>query len=454
MASIIEQAIKGQRTALNSLYEENKQKVYYLALCLLKNPAQAQAAMVTAFRESLNGMQAAQIRTAQQFTEHIVCKTVNYCKAKLYQKNPKSLRVPFNKDFSIPSNAMVRDQYDTALAYYLGNLPTTQRYIFAMHTIGELDALHICRILKFDAKTVRMAIDAEADNWNRLRKLSIRDYADSWDGLLQTAKEAEADIVVPEAAEQQVAAIINSIAAPIEEKERNSRYKRTVFSVLLLACALILALIIGLSSGNDIADTDETQGTTQNTETAGGTEATETEPAYDALDETLVYYADIVIQDYGTITVQLDQHSAPITCANFVELAESGFYDGLTFHRIIEGTMMQGGCPEGTGYGSSDNTIVGEFSANGYDNPLSHTRGAISMARSDDYDSASCQFFIVQQDYTSWDGQYAVFGYVIDGMDVVDAVCADAQPTDSNGSMEAENQPVITSVTIRTAATE
>ena len=118
-------------------------------------------------------------------------------------------------------------------------------------------------------------------------------------------------------------------------------------------------------------------------ETTEGTESTDA--AAGTLDESLTYYADIVIADYGTITVQLDQASAPITVANFVELAESGFYDGLTFHRIIEGFMMQGGDPEGDGTGGSDETIVGEFSDNGYDNTLTHTRGAISMARSNDY---------------------------------------------------------------------
>lgn len=169
-----------------------------------------------------------------------------------------------------------------------------------------------------------------------------------------------------------------------------------------------------------------------------------------ALEEGVTYTAKIDVKDYGTITVKLDQSAAPVTCANFVELAESGFYDGLTFHRIIEGSMMQGGDPEGTGYGGSEHNIVGEFSSNGYDNPLSHTRGAISMARSNDPNSASSQFFIVQKDTTFWDGDYAVFGYVTEGMDVVDAICEAAQPTDSNGTIPADQQPVITSITILT----
>ncbi|MBR6769882.1 MAG: peptidylprolyl isomerase [Lachnospiraceae bacterium] len=161
-------------------------------------------------------------------------------------------------------------------------------------------------------------------------------------------------------------------------------------------------------------------------------------------------YADIVIQDYGMITIKLDTESAPITTENFITLAESGFYDGLTFHRIMEGFMMQGGDPAGNGTGDAGYTIVGEFLDNGYENHLSHTRGAVSMARSNDYDSASSQFFIVHEDSTFLDRQYAVFGYVTEGMEIVDAVCENANPIDGNGTILRENQPVITSVTIRT----
>ena len=158
---------------------------------------------------------------------------------------------------------------------------------------------------------------------------------------------------------------------------------------------------------------------------------------------------EIEIENYGVITVELDPASAPITVENFLDLVEDGLYNGLTFHRIMEGFMMQGGDPNGNGTGGSGKNIKGEFSLNGVDNKLSHTRGAISMARSSDYDSASCQFFIVHEDSTSLDGQYAVFGYVIEGMEIVDAICEAAEPTDSNGSIAAEDQPVITSVTIR-----
>ena len=161
------------------------------------------------------------------------------------------------------------------------------------------------------------------------------------------------------------------------------------------------------------------------------------------------YTAVIDIADYGAITLELDGDSAPLTVANFVKLAKDGFYDGLTFHRIMDGFMMQGGDPNGNGTGGSDETIPGEFSANGCDNPISHTRGTISMARASDPNSASSQFFICQADSTFLDGNYAAFGHVTEGMDVVDAICADAQPTDDNGTIPPEAQPIINSITIQ-----
>ncbi len=161
-----------------------------------------------------------------------------------------------------------------------------------------------------------------------------------------------------------------------------------------------------------------------------------------------IHHAEIQIQDYGVIKLELNSKAAPETVANFISLAKSGFYDGLTFHRIIDGFMMQGGDPEGTGYGGSDKTIKGEFSSNGVENPISHTRGVISMARSKDPNSASSQFFIVHQDNTSLDGNYAAFGHVTEGMEIVDAICEAAQPVDNDGFIAPEDQPVITTIRI------
>ena len=158
------------------------------------------------------------------------------------------------------------------------------------------------------------------------------------------------------------------------------------------------------------------------------------------------HHATIEVEGYGAIKLELDADVAPVTVANFAKLAGEGFYDGLTFHRIIEGFMVQGGDPNGNGTGGSDEKIVGEFSDNGHPNSISHVRGTISMARSQAYNSASSQFFIMHADTPSLDGQYAAFGHVTEGMDVVDAMCEAARPTDNNGTIAAADQPRIASV--------
>lgn len=171
------------------------------------------------------------------------------------------------------------------------------------------------------------------------------------------------------------------------------------------------------------------------------------------IDETKDYYADIDIKDYGKITVKLDYKAAPITARNFIYLTESGFYNGLTFHRIVKGFMMQGGDPNHNGTGGPEHTIYGEFSENGFNNPLSHTKGAISMGRTAyDMNSAGSQFFICDTDEKAGvlDGRYACFGYVTEGIEIVEKITADAKPTDGNGTIPYEQQPVITSLTIRT----
>ena len=133
---------------------------------------------------------------------------------------------------------------------------------------------------------------------------------------------------------------------------------------------------------------------------------------------------EITMQNDKTIRIELDAAAAPLTAENFTKLVNEGFYDGLTFHRVIPGFMIQGGCPEGTGMGGPGYSIKGEFAANGVDNPLRHTRGVISMARSQMPDSAGSQFFIMHADAPHLDGLYAAFGRVVAGMDVVDEIAA------------------------------
>ena len=130
------------------------------------------------------------------------------------------------------------------------------------------------------------------------------------------------------------------------------------------------------------------------------------------------------IPGYGDITLELDYDNAPISSKNFEDLVKKGFYDGLTFHRVIKGFMIQGGCPHGTGTGGPGYTIKGEFKANGVDNPIKHTRGTLSMARASDPNSAGSQFFIMHKDAPYLDGSYAAFGHVVDGIEVVDKIAS------------------------------
>ena len=160
------------------------------------------------------------------------------------------------------------------------------------------------------------------------------------------------------------------------------------------------------------------------------------------------HHVEIDIRDYGVIKLELDGDVAPITVTNFINLVNDGFYNGLTFHRIIDGFMIQGGDPLGTGLGGSSKNIKGEFEENGVKNSISHVRGVISMARANSYDSASSQFFIVHQDSKYLDGKYAAFGKVTEGLSVVDKICESVKTEDDDGTVLIENQPVISKITV------
>ena len=182
--------------------------------------------------------------------------------------------------------------------------------------------------------------------------------------------------------------------------------------------------------------------------TPAPTEAPVEIPVETTAEESTLHHVEITVADYGTIKLELDAGQAPITVENFLKLARDGFYDGLTFHRIMDGFMIQGGDPEGNGTGGSGTNIKGEFLLNGVENNISHVKGVISMARAKDPDSASSQFFITVADATFLDGQYAAFGWVTEGMEIAEQIAKDARPVDNNGTVPRDQQPVITSITV------
>lgn len=371
MSTLIQKISKGQRKALTQSYEENKDKIFYIATNIDK--AHASKATIWAFKNVWNDIISKSNIKEEDFSRLVVLKLAAYM-----QRNS--------------SNA-------------------------------KKDTLSICENLSnsFSESSEALSIPTDVNNV-----------------LYDT---------------------INKIATPVEQHDKNTIKMFGIIGVI--AVILTVVLVIFLSNPDDNNDNDssftnsESTGSTNNSNGSSADVQIAIPKIAADIDETLNYYADIIIEDYGTITVKLEPDYSPITVANFVGLAQSGFYDGLTFHRIMEGFMMQGGDPLGTGMGGSEEKIFGEFATNGFRNDLSHTRGAISMARgSYDANSASSQFFIVHEDCIQLDGNYAVFGYVTEGIEVVDAVCEAAEPTDNNGSILGDEQPVMKTITIRTEPKE
>ena len=220
------------------------------------------------------------------------------------------------------------------------------------------------------------------------------------------------------------------------------------FIIIGIIVVLVLALIIGVvtvTSNNKKNAKGNVQNVTENKQNNNQENDNKEE---NNMYSTGKHHAEMIVKDYGTIELELDADIAPITVANFAKLVNEGFYNGLTFHRIISGFMIQGGDPLGNGTGGSKDNIKGEFLANGVNNTISHKRGVISMARSSAYNSASSQFFIVHENSTFLDGQYAGFGYVTSGMEIVDKICEDINVEDSNGTVLKENQPVIEKISM------
>lgn len=409
MADIIANAAKGQRRALNSLYTSVKNKVYFVAEFLLGDERAASDATVRAIKMAFEAMGNEEIKSEKDFCALAIRKVADICKKTIVKSDAKAFKLPDNKNFLI-SGAVDTDCNQTELAdRIIDKFSSLHKFIFILNLVGIVSKKRIAALCKSDTKTIEAAIDAEKLNIERLS-----DGKADYGAIYEVFKKRSEIACISAEADKEMNAIIADISAPYQKKARKGAIGIT--AIVLAVCLLVTGVVAIIVNNKP-------------------------EP-------NKLYLAEIEIEDYGTIKLELDPSIAPITVKNFVDLAESGFYDGLTFHRIIEGFMMQGGDPDGNGTGGSDKEIYGEFTENGFVNNLSHKRGVISMARSNDPDSASSQFFIMHKDNAGLNGKYAAFGWVTEGMDVVDAVCESAEPIDGNGTIPAAKQPVIKSIKI------
>ena len=221
----------------------------------------------------------------------------------------------------------------------------------------------------------------------------------------------------------------------MSKAQQAQQQKKEQKVVMIVAAVLIVALLAVLTVALVNADWSEILKKTGDGATLETAKAT--------------HYVTIEIENYGTLKGELYGKTTPYAVEQFVTLAQSGFYEGLTFHRIIEGFMMQGGAPNADS--PKVDPIVGEFAENGIENNLLHLPGVLSMARTDDPNSATSQFFIMHKEYPSLDGKYAAFGRITEGLDIVDKICTEIENTDSNGGVAAADQPIIKSVTVTKA---
>lgn len=441
MRKLTEQAAKGKRAACVELYETYQKEARFLCSCLLMDEKAAEHAVVWAFQNTWSGLSDGSIVTEEDFRKALLGRAVAYCRNNGGKKGQKALPVPPGKNFEVTErDAEAAYSESSVLDSILHAFPAAGRFVFVLHQVAGFGQNDIAALTGLQEKTVGLALEAEPQNTERILNVMFQKSGDYSRRTSEFLEELFFNGIeegsLSEAQDRRIREEIGAFVGPLEIKRKK---KLLFWTGAAIAAIAVLSVAVWLVAGSGQKNDAAEQGGTQQMASAEGN------------DIVASCYADISIQDYGTITVALNREAAPKTVDNFVSLAESGFYDGLTFHRIIEGFMMQGGDPNGDGMGGSDETIEGEFAKNSFNNTLSHTRGAISMARSSDYNSASSQFFIVHQDSTALDGEYAVFGYVTEGIEVVDAVCAAAEPVNGDGLIAADRQPVITSIQIRDA---
>ena len=435
MKSLSAKAAKANRTLLKQLYEKHCRHAYYLAFQLCRHEDKAVAAASAAFAKVLERNVLAAFSDEKAFLCALEQAVADSCRAQL---SSKALRLPQDRRFDLRDCPATVGENDTETVF--AAFSDLQRWVFVLHTCTAQDEQAICRMTKLDPRTLQDAVEAEQRNIEKLLPST------SYEDFVKSFESQEASTTVPTALNE---AVRPSLTPVLSEKEKKDKTRKQWTAIITATVCAVVVVLTGIVAWDIVKNSGSAGGDTTTTTTQPTTPEMATVGTVTTVNAT--HYADIDVKDHGVITVALDATIAPETVFNFHTLADQGFYDGLTFHRIMAGFMMQGGDPLGNGTGGSDRNITGEFATNGVENPLSHVRGAISMARSNDPNSASSQFFIVHEDSTFLDGQYAAFGYVTEGMEIVDTICAAAEPTDDNGTIPSAQQPIINTIKVRTA---
>lgn len=439
---LIAKSALGDKKSLDFICEKYGKYVYFFCTTVISDNKKAENAFKKSFKAIFSAI--SKNPNTDNLDEIVKSETAKVCKSAIFDENNHengaAKMQPFGDKDKIPSASAITAEQKNLFVNALKSINANQRIVVLLNLLCDYNTKKIADILKISEDKVQNSLEYGRENIKKQLRTSDSKFTKRDIIFLMTAsanivKEAAAQAKIPDSIDSFLDEIVLSLAKPQKSDKKKAWIVISAVAVFLVAVIVVFVITSNKSNGSAGATNDSASASNVSA-TIGESQAKGT------------HHAEIDIKDYGVIKVELNGDVAPITVANFINLANSHFYDGLTFHRIIDGFMMQGGDPLGNGTGGSENTIKGEFSQNGVENNLSHTRGAISMARSTDMDSASSQFFIVQSDSTYLDGQYACFGYVTDGMNIVDEICKNAVTTDSNGSVSAENQPVINSITI------
>lgn len=456
---LLKLAAKGDKKALQQLYRQYAGTSYYLCCYFLKSEQAAAEATVTVFSRVFAATVGQPVLNEQLFKALVLGKTVEVTKANIQKNAPTAFRdaekSAVDSSYRAAKNAASPTEEEKQnLIKALRSLQNRQCYTLTMLTCFGLQKHQLAQYMKLDSEKIDASLARAKESFRKTLQLpenSRRELEDQLRAVKAAMQEQAAAVTVPPQVEKSVLAEAQKIAKFVTAKFL--KHLAVAAAGVIVAAGLVFGGIALFKNSNNSANYDASSAENQSAQGSSESQSTQsvnatnqsstTEPEFKA-----TKHAQIEIKNYGTISLELYGEEAPITVNNFVKLANEGFYNGLTFHRIISGFMIQGGDPNGNGTGGSTENIKGEFSQNGVQNRILHTRGTISMARSSENDSASSQFFIMQQDATHLDGAYAAFGRVTSGLEIVDKICENTPVTDSNGTVTTENQPVITSIKI------